>query len=125
MYFASAKPSSLDTALANIVLKSWSAQNIQQASDWLAESDAITRHRLSPAFVEAWAKVDPTNALAWCESNLTGSSLAQTVGNIVNGAAERDVMAAAAFVASMKLSPARAEAAAAVARNWFPGWRSG
>src|SRR5439155_17540525 len=94
-------------------------------ADWLARSDAITRHRLSPAFVQVWAKTDPTNALAWCESNLTGSSLAQTVGSIVNGAAERDVMAAAEFVTNMRISPARAEAAASVAKHWFPTWRSG
>ena len=34
-------------------------------------------------------------------------------------------MAAAEFVTAMKPSAARAEAAAAVAKNWFPGWRSG
>lgn len=125
MEIASAKTGSLATALASTVLKSWAGRNIEQAADWLAQADAITRHRLSPAFVEAWAKTDPNSALAWCESNLVGSSLAHTVGNIVNGVAERDVMTASAFVSSMKPSPARAEAAAAVAKNWFPTWRSG
>jgi hypothetical protein len=125
MEFASLKPGPLATALASTVLKSWAGRNIEQAADWLARADATTRHRLSPAFVEAWAKTDPNSALAWCESNLTGSSLAQTVGTVVNGAAQRDLLAAAGFVTSMKVSPARAEAAAAVAKNWFPGWRSG
>jgi len=125
MEFASTRPGPLATALANTVLKSWAGRNIEQAADWLAHADAITRHRLSPAFVEAWAKADPNSALAWCESNLAGSSLAHTVGSIVNGVAERDLITASAFVTSMKPSPARAEAAAAVAKNWFPAWRSG
>lgn len=125
MEFAASKPGPLATALAITVLKSWAGRNIDQAADWLARSDDVTRHRLSPAFVEAWAKIDPTNALAWCELNLTGSSLAQTMGNIVNGVAQKDVVRAAEFVTSMNVSPARAEAAAAVARNWFPTWRSG
>jgi hypothetical protein len=125
MEFAAVKRGPLATALASTVLKTWASRNIEQAADWLARADAITRHRLSPAFVEAWAKIDPNNALAWCESNLAGSSLAQTVGSIVNGVAERELMIASAFVTSMKPSPARAEAAASVARNWFPTWRSG
>ena len=125
MEFASSKPGPLATALASTVLKSWAGRNIEQAADWLVRADTTTRHRLSPAFVEAWAKTDPNNALAWCESNLAGSSLAHTVGGIVNGVAERDLMIASAFVTSMKPSPARAEAAAAVAKNWFPAWRSG
>ena len=125
MEFAAAKSGPLATALAITVLKSWADRNVDQAADWLARSDASTRHRLSPAFVEAWAKVDSTNALAWCELNLTGSRLAQTMGNIVDGVAQKDVLAAAQFVASMNVSPARAEAAAAVAKHWFPTWRSG
>jgi hypothetical protein len=125
MEFASSKPGPLATALAGTVLKSWAGRNIEPAAAWLARADASTRQRLSPAFVEAWAKADATSALAWCESNLTGSSFAQTVGRVVNGVAQTDLTAAAGFVTSMKLSPARAEAAAAVARNWFPAWRSG
>ena len=125
MDFASTKPGPFATALASTVLKIWAGKNIEQAAGWLARADAVTRHRLSPAFVEAWAKTDPEGALAWCELNLTGSSLAQTMGNIVDGAAQRDLLAAANFVTNMKLSPARAEAAAAVAKNWFPTWRSG
>ncbi|HEU0009647.1 MAG TPA: hypothetical protein VFT34_07520 [Verrucomicrobiae bacterium] len=125
MEFACARPGSLASSLASTVLKSWAGRDIQQAAAWLAEADVTIRRRLSPAFVEAWAKVDPNNALAWCESNLTGSSLAQTLGSIVNSVAQSNLMAAAEFVTSMKLSPARAEAAAAVAKNWFPAWRSG
>lgn len=125
MEFASAQPGQLATALASTVLKSWARTNINQAADWLARSDDLTRHRLSPAFVEVWAKTDPGNALAWCEANLTGSSLSQTLGSIVNGAAQSNVTAAAEFVTGLKPSPARAEAAAAVAKNWFPTWRSG
>jgi len=125
MEFGCAKPGPLATALSCTVLKNWAGRNIDQAADWLARADDITRHRLSPAFVEAWAKTDPNSALAWCELNLTGSSLAQTVGSIVNGAAQRDLKAAAEFVASMKPSAARAESAAAVAKHWFPTWRSG
>src|SRR6185503_12679663 len=125
MEFASTQPGPFAAALAGTVLKNWTGRNIGQAADWLARADVATRRRLSPAFVEAWAEKDPNNALAWCEANLTGSSLAQTVGSIVNGVAQKNLPAAAEFVARMKLSPARAEAAAAVAKHWFPGWRSG
>lgn len=125
MEFACARPGSLASSLASTVLKGWAGQNIQQAAVWLAQADVSIRRRLSPAFVEVWANVDPNNALAWCESNLTGTSLAQTLGRIVNGVAQKNLMGAAEFVANMKPSPARAEAAAAVAKNWFPSWRSG
>ena len=125
MEFASARPGPLAAALAGTILKNWTGRKSEQAADWLAGADVSTRRRLSPAFVEAWAEKDPNNALAWCEANLTGSSLAQTVGSIVSGVAQKNLPAAAEFVAGMKLSPARAEAAAAVAKYWFPGWRSG
>ena len=125
MEFACAGPGALASSLAGAILKSWAGRNLQQAADWLGQTDVVLRRRLSPAFVEAWAKVDPNSALAWCETNLTGSSLAQTLGGIVNGVAQRNVKAAAEFVSRMKLSTARAEAAAVVAKHWFPGWRSG
>lgn len=123
--FSSSKSGSLATALASTALKHWASRNIEPAADWLANADSITRQRLSPAFIEAWAKTDSSAALAWCEANLTGSSLSQTVGSILNGIAQKDLSAAADFVTHMKLSAARAEGAAAVARNWFPTWRSG
>lgn len=125
MDFASVKSGQLPTVFANSVLKAWAGQNLSQAAEWLARGDIAARRRFSPVFVQAWAKTDPTNALAWCESNLSGDSLAETMGNIANALAQKEVAAAAEFVANMKPSAARAEAAAGVARYWFPGWRSG
>jgi hypothetical protein len=102
------------------VLKNWAGRNLNEAADWLAGSDASTRNRLSPALVESWAKRDAGGALAWCEANLTGSSLAQAVGGVSKGAAESDVIGASGLVTDMKPSSARAEAAAGVAQKWFP-----
>ena len=34
-----------------------------------------TLNKFSPTFVEAWARQDASSALAWCEGNLTGSTL--------------------------------------------------
>jgi hypothetical protein len=58
--------------------------------------------------------------MAWCELNLTGSSLAQAVGGLVRGVAEKDLAAAAALVAALEPSSARTEAAVAISRKLFP-----
>jgi hypothetical protein len=91
MEFASTRPGELGSALANHVLKNWAGQNLKEAAGWLAGADAPTRNRFSPAFVEALAKNDASGALAWCESNLAGGSLAQAVGDVAKGAAQSDV----------------------------------
>lgn len=57
--------------------------------------------------------------------NLSGSSLAQAVGGVLKGAAEKDIAGAAALVTGMDPLAARAEAAVAVARKWFPEMSSG
>jgi hypothetical protein len=118
--FAASKPGEPGSALATSALKEWAGRDLNAAADWLASAEARTRHRLSAAFVEIWARQDANSALNWCEENLTGSALAQAVGGVVKGAAEKDVAAASALVAAMNPSPARAEAAAAVAQKWFP-----
>ena len=118
--FAASKPGELASLLATHALKDWAERNLTDAADWLSGTDDRTRRRLSPTFVEAWAKQDATGALSWCEENLTGSALAQSVAGVVKGAAEKDVAAAAALVSEMNPSPARNEAAAAVAQKWFP-----
>ncbi len=123
--FVAAKPGRLADVLAGTVLKTWAARELNQAADWLAHADENTRDRLSWAFVETWVRTDPTNALRWCESNLEGRRLATTLGNVADHAAQWNVEAAAEFVGSMTPSPARAEAAASVAKHWFPAWRSG
>jgi len=123
--FATAHPGELGTALAESVLRNWAGQNIRDAAQWLSTANGATRNLLSPAFVEAWAKSDPGSALAWCESNLAGAGLARAVGGALQGTAQRDVTTAVRYVDAMRPSPARAEAAAAVATQWFPGSLSG
>src|SRR5207244_7966367 len=92
----------------------------RQADDWLADADEPTRNRFSPGFVEAWAKKDGAGALAWCQENLSGSSLAPAVAAVVQGAGVKNVAATAALIGAMEPSPGRAEGALAVARQWFP-----
>ena len=75
--FATGKPGELGSMLATSVLKEWAGRNLDEAADWLAGTDVRTRNRLSPTFVEAWAKQDAAGALSWCEENLAGSYLAQ------------------------------------------------
>lgn len=120
-----AKSGDLATTLAHALLQAWAAQGLTPVADWLARSDGATRQRFSPAVVEVWARTDAQGALAWCETNLTGVDLARTVASIVESAAQKNVSAAGEFVLGMSPSPARARAAAAVAKHWFPGWRSG
>jgi hypothetical protein len=117
--FAATQSGELGSTLGTTVLKEWAGQNLTEAAAWLAGTDVRTRNRLSPTFIEAWAKEDAASALTWCESNLAGSSLAQAVGGVLKGAAERDVAGAARLVAEMLPSAARAEAASAVAQKWF------
>jgi len=123
--FAAANPGVLGSTLRATALKQWAESNLADAAQWLAGTDERTRNRLSPAFVEAWAQKDAGSALTWCDENLTGSSLAQAVGGVSKGAAEKDISGAAALVAAMDPSSARAEAAVAVARKWFPEMSSG
>jgi hypothetical protein len=115
----------LGSALGSAALKQWAEGNLADAAQWLAAADTQTRNRLSPAFVEAWAQKDAAGALAWCNDNLVGSSLAQAVAGVITGAAQKDVAGAAALVAAMDPSAARAEAAVAVAHKWFPETSSG
>lgn len=123
--FAAGKPGKLGYQLATAALKAWSERNLAEAGDWLANADTGTRNRFSAPFVEAWAKQDASGALSWCQENLNGTSLAQAVGGVLKGAAEKDVAAAAGLVAGMEPSSARAEGAVAVAKKWFPMMSSG
>lgn len=118
--FAMSKPGDLRSALAASVVKEWAGLNFNQAADWLAAADASTRNHLGSAFVETWAKQDTVGALEWCAMNLSGSTLAAAVGSVLKGAAQKDMAGARDVVLAMNPSPARAEAAAAVAPNCFP-----
>jgi hypothetical protein len=118
--FAATKPGELGSKLATSVLKQWAERNLNEAAEWLAGVDPLTRNRLSPTFVEGWAKQDAAGALTWCQENLAGSSLVQAIGGVMKGAAAKDVARAAVFVTGMDPSSARAEAAVAVAKKWFP-----
>ena len=123
--FAVAMPGELSAKIARSAMKEWAERNLKEAGEWLVNADAPTRNRLSASFVEVWAKQDVAEALTWCAENLSGSSLAQAVGGVLKGAATKDVAGAAAVVASLDPSPARAEAAVAVAKKWFPESFSG
>src|SRR6266568_4751462 len=120
LQFAAASHGELGSLLGTAALKTWAERNLNEAADWLTKADERTRNRLSPGFVEAWAKQDAAGALAWCEENLSGSSLARAVPSVVQGAGVKNIAATAALVAAMEPSPGRAEGAVAVARQWFP-----
>jgi len=122
--FAATQPGALGSHLADAALKAWAGRDLNAAAEWLGATDDSTRSRMSRSFVEVWAKQDAGSALAWCEANLTGTSLAQAVGGVLKGAAAKDVSAAAGLVTGLQPSPARAEAAAAVAQKWFPEYMS-
>jgi hypothetical protein len=118
--FAMTKQGDLGSALAQSVVKEWAGRKLQDAADWLAAADARTRNRLSSPFVEMWARQDAAGALEWCAMNLSGSTLAEAAGSVLKGAAEKDLAGARAVVVAMNPSPARAEAAAAVAEKSLP-----
>jgi hypothetical protein len=120
LQFAAATPGQLGSWLGTSALKTWANENREQAADWLAQTDEPTRNRLSPGFVEAWAKKDAAGALNWCQENLSSSSLGAAVAAVVQGAGSKQVAATAALIAAMEPSPARAEGAMAVANQWFP-----
>lgn len=118
------KQGELGSTLATAVMKEWAGRDLKQAADWVANADDRTRNRYSAPLVEAWAKQDAYGALAWCQSNLTGTSLASAVGAVMTGVAQKDIAIAAALVSGMQPSQARTEAAAAVAKKWFPAFVS-
>ena len=118
--FANSKSGELGSELGKAALNEWAGRDLKGAADWLAAADPRTRSRLGSAFVEAWAKQDAPGALEWCALNLSGSSLAQAVGGVLKGLAQKDLSGAQALVAGMSPSAARGEAAAAVARKSFP-----
>jgi hypothetical protein len=118
--FAANKTDTLARTLGEAALKQWSERDLNEAANWLASADAFTRNRMSAAFVEVWGKQDPASALSWCEENLSGLSLNNAVAGVVKGTAQKDLAAAAALVAAMEPSSARAEAAVAISRKMFP-----
>jgi hypothetical protein len=120
LQFAGGATGQSGALLGTSALKSWAERDPKEAANWLAGADDTTRNRLSPGFVEAWAKSDTASALAWCEQTLSGSSLTRAVGATVQGADVKQVATTAALIAAMEPSPARAEGALAVARQWFP-----
>ena len=123
--FATAKPGELGTTMETSVVKQWAKQDLDGAAQWLAAADQTSRNAMSPAFAEIWAKQNASDALAWCEQNLSGNALTSAVRGVLQGAAAKDVTAAAGLVTGMEPSPARAEAAAAVVKQWFPNEFSG
>lgn len=123
--FAAGRSDAPAAALAGHVLKHWGRASLQEAADWLRDAEPAARSRFLPAFVESWAARDARGALAWCEANLRDETFALAAGAVAQGAAQSDVAAAAALVAAMPASGARAEAAAVVAQKWFPGSLSG
>jgi len=123
--FVGNRSDALARTLADAAIKQWSERDLNEAANWLASADSFTRNRMSAAFVEVWGKQDPTSALSWCEENLSGLSLNSAVAGVVKGTAQKDLAAAAALVASMEPSSARAEAAAAISRKMFPDLLSG
>ena len=118
--FALSKRGELGSALAGAVLKSWTDRNLTEAADWLAKADAAARNRLSPSFVEAWAKYDAEGALKWSEANLTGITFANAAAGVVKGAVAGDLAGAATLVSSMAPSHARGDAASVVLQKWLP-----
>jgi hypothetical protein len=121
MAFAAGQRGELASILAAAVLKEWSGRDLDAVASWLTDADPRTRQRFSPTFVEVWARQDAAGALAWCQENLAASSLARAVGGVLAGAAEKDPAGAGQLVSAMDPSPARTEAAVALARKWFPG----
>jgi hypothetical protein len=118
--FASSKRGELSSILAGSVLKAWTDRNLSEATDWLSKTDAATRNRLSPSFVEGWAKYDAESALKWSEANLTGITFANAAAGVVKGFVDRDLMGAAELVKTMTPSRARGDAATIVLQKWMP-----
>jgi len=120
--FATSQSGDLANRLGAAALKQWASQDLDSAGDWLAAADDQARNTLGPAFIEIWAKQDPSAALSWSEDNLQGIQLQQAVEGVMNGAAAKDVSAAAAMVNSMPPGEARTAAAGVVAQKWFPNF---
>jgi hypothetical protein len=106
--------------MSSAALSQWAEQDLKKAGEWLVSADSSTRNELSPNFVQTWSKSDFASALEWSQANLSGSTLARSVGNAINSVADKDPSIAASFVLDMQPSSARAEAAGAVASKWFP-----
>lgn len=124
MAFAVTHPGELGVSLGNAAMKSWSERNLNEAAEWLANSDPKTRNRLSAPFVEAWGQSDAASALSWAQTNLAGRAQSRAIGALMKGAAQKNLSGAAELVLSMPPSAARAEAAAAVGYKWFPDYNS-
>ena len=118
--FAASKTGDLATRLGTTALKTWAAKDLSAAADWLTGTDEATRNRLSGAFLQTWASQDASAALSWSENNLDGTRLNQAVTAVVQGAADKDVAAAAEMVNQLEPGAARTQAAAIVAQRWFP-----
>jgi len=118
--FAATERNEYGSQLAKTALNQWAERSLKGAAEWLAGTDKRTQNALSPAFATAWGKQDAPAALAWCQANLTGGALAESMGAVLGVAAEKDPKDAAELVNAMPPSRARTEAATAVAAKWFP-----
>jgi len=123
--FAQSQTGELASRLANTVFKQWASMDLDAASGWLAKATDQIRTALSPALMESWAKHDAPAALSWSASNLSGVQLAQAITGVMDGAAVKDINAAASLVTEIPPGEARSKAAAVVAQKWFPSFFSG
>lgn len=90
----------------------WALRDPAAARDWLSspELDWKTRNRLGPRLLEHWAKTDPSAALAWAESHLTGRTRMQAGLNLIPALAAQDPGGPLEYVRKLNPGPARDEA---------------
>ena len=107
--------------LRETVFREWLAKDMAAASDWLmARNDPELDDSYRPMVIEAWAKEDPHEALAWCEEHLTGADLSESITKLVQGAAAVDIESAADLVAKLEPGKLQREATVELAKEWFP-----
>ena len=119
--FAEDAKGSEGAILRRTVFGEWVTADMAAASDWLTEqNDPQLDHEFRPMVVEAWAKEDPQEALAWCQEHLTGKDLSDSITKLVQGAATVDMESAATLVGGLESGRLQQQAARTLAKKWFP-----
>ena len=107
--------------LRETVFREWSARDIGAASEWLTEqNDPALDDYYRPMVIEAWAKEDPQQALAWCEEHLTGPALTESMTTLMRGVAAVNIELAADLVRDLEPGRPKEQAARMLASQWFP-----
>ncbi|MDP0490067.1 MAG: hypothetical protein Q7Q71_03325 [Verrucomicrobiota bacterium JB023] len=105
------------------VFQSWARRNYGEAAQWLSDEASDEEASLFTApLVGVWGESDPQAALGWCEENLEGMPLVESVGRLVIGSVDSKGVSAGDLLARIDDERVHREVAVRLAHSlWGKG----